>query len=81
MKDDTELFNLCRKLKTARRKGGPVADIIGRICRARAKGLTGLIIQVMVLCQIVEAGADRRAVRLARNMRQTIMTLLKEPPD
>ena len=77
MTTDTALMNLRRKLRDARREAPEMVPVyITRICKARAAGLAGMFIQAVTLCEIVEAGANADAITLARNMRQTIMTLL-----
>jgi hypothetical protein len=77
---DSQLINLRSKLRKARRcPGRESAVVIAAICNARAAGLEGLRIQALTLCDILEATQppDPRAVNLARNIRQTIMALLK----
>jgi hypothetical protein len=48
------------------------------ICKARAQGYAGLFVQSLLLCSMVEEGdINDDLIRLARNIRQTMIAQIK----
>ena len=55
-----------------------ITKIERSICKARAQGYAGLFVQSLLLCSLVEEGdISADLIKLARNIRQTMIAQLK----